>query len=159
MSKSWLYPFGCYCLFGGKGGTNVNLEDLHGVGRPGWFQKGSAKTASATTQFHWQDPSLSTESSTGEKPPACFSVFGSRIKPWPDQLPQNLPTAFLTVQPLQGWPRRSIALEHPKFFFNYFISFHFLSCCCPHSFKQGQAEHVQTMRALTNWSRSQLFLM
>ena len=30
----------------------------------------------ATTQFHWQDPSLSTESSRGEKPSACFSVLG-----------------------------------------------------------------------------------
>ena len=35
-----------------------------------------AAVAPATTQFHWQDPSLSTESSRGEKPSACFSVLG-----------------------------------------------------------------------------------
>ena len=35
-----------------------------------------AAVASATTQFHWQDPSLSTESSRCEKPSACFSVLG-----------------------------------------------------------------------------------
>ena len=57
---------------------SLDLVDLHGVGRPDWFQKGPAKAAvaPATTQFHWQDPSLSTESSRGEKPPACFSVPG-----------------------------------------------------------------------------------
>ena len=32
-----------------------------------------AAEAPATTQFHWQDPSLSTESSRGEKPSAGFS--------------------------------------------------------------------------------------
>ena len=35
-----------------------------------------AAVAPATTQFHWQDPSLSTESSRGEKPSAWFSVLG-----------------------------------------------------------------------------------
>ena len=35
-----------------------------------------AAVAPATTQFHGQDPSLSTESSRGEKPSACFSVLG-----------------------------------------------------------------------------------
>ena len=35
-----------------------------------------AAVAPATTQFHWQDPKLSTESSRGEKPSACFSVLG-----------------------------------------------------------------------------------
>ena len=85
---------------------SLDLEDLDGVGRPNWFQKGSAKAAvaPATTQFHWQDPSLSTENSRGEKLLACFSVLG---------VSQNLPTAFLTVQPLQGWPRRSIAFGDP----------------------------------------------
>ena len=35
-----------------------------------------AAVEQATTQFHWQDPSLSTVSSRDEKPPACFSVLG-----------------------------------------------------------------------------------
>ena len=35
----------------------------------------------------------------------------------------------------------------------------FLSIFCPRGFKQGQAERVQAMKALTNWPRSQLFLM
>ena len=35
-----------------------------------------AAVASATTQFHLQDPSLGIESSRGEEPPACFSVLG-----------------------------------------------------------------------------------
>ena len=35
-----------------------------------------ATLASATTQFYWQDPSLSTECSRYEKPSACFSVLG-----------------------------------------------------------------------------------
>ena len=54
------------------------FEGLHGVGRPNCFQKGPAKAAvaSATTSFHWQDPCLSTESSRGEKTPACLSVLG-----------------------------------------------------------------------------------
>ena len=34
------------------------------------------KVAPVTTHFHWQDPSLSTESRRDEKPPACFSVLG-----------------------------------------------------------------------------------
>ena len=39
--------------------------------------RGAAKAAvaSATTQFHWQDPSLCTENSRGEKLHACFSVL------------------------------------------------------------------------------------
>ena len=35
-----------------------------------------AAVAPATTKFHWQDPSLSTESCRSEKPSACFSVLG-----------------------------------------------------------------------------------
>ena len=30
---------------------------------------------SSLSQFHWQDPNHGTESSRGEKPPACFSVL------------------------------------------------------------------------------------
>ena len=75
-----------------------------------------AAVASATTPFHWQDPSLSTEScSGGEKPPACFSVLGvAGSSPGRTSYPQTLPTAFLTVQSLQGWPRRLIAFGQPK---------------------------------------------
>ena len=42
---------------------SLDLEDLHGFGTPNWFQKEPAKAAAApaTTQFHWQGPSLSTE--------------------------------------------------------------------------------------------------
>ena len=52
--------------------------DLHGVGRSDWCHQGPVKgtVAPTTTQFHWEDPSLSTESSRGEKPSACFSVLG-----------------------------------------------------------------------------------
>ena len=35
-----------------------------------------AAVAPATTKFHWEYPSLSTESSRGEKPSAYFSVLG-----------------------------------------------------------------------------------
>ena len=60
---------------------SLDLEDLHEVGRPNWFQKGPAKAAVAqdTTQFHWQDSSLSTESSRCEKPPACISALGIAV--------------------------------------------------------------------------------
>ena len=95
---------------------SLDLVDLHGVGRPNWFKKGPAKAtvASATTQFHWQDQSLNKESNRGEEPSACFSVLGiAGSSPGRTSHP-NLPTAFLTVQPLQGWPRRSIASGHPK---------------------------------------------
>ena len=55
---------------------SLDLVDFHGA----WLvQSGTsqgAAVASATTQFHWQDQSLSTESSSGEKPSACFSVLG-----------------------------------------------------------------------------------
>ena len=57
---------------------SLDLVDLHGFGAwlvPSGTSQG-AKVAPATTQFHWQDPSLSTESSRGEKPSACFSVLG-----------------------------------------------------------------------------------
>ena len=49
-----------------------------------------AAVAPATTQFHWQDPSLSTESSRGEKT-ICLLLCarGSRFEPWWDQLPQH----------------------------------------------------------------------
>ena len=47
--------------------------------------------------------------------PACFSVLGvAGSSPGRTSHPKNLPTAFLTVQPLQGWPRRSIAFGHQK---------------------------------------------
>ena len=58
---------------------SLDSEDLRGVGRPSWYEKGPAKAsvASATTpQFHWEVLSLSTETSRGENPPACFSVLG-----------------------------------------------------------------------------------
>ena len=38
-----------------------------------------AAVAPATTQFHWQDPSLSTKSGRGEKTSACFSVLGVAV--------------------------------------------------------------------------------
>ena len=49
----------------GSGGLTVTIRDSQ-----------KAAVAQATTQFHWQDPSLSTESSRGEKPPTCSSVLG-----------------------------------------------------------------------------------
>ena len=39
------------------------------------------------------------------------------------------------------------------------LSVQFFVRCCPHSFKQGQAERFQTMKAQTNRPRSRLFLM
>ena len=55
-----------------------------------------AAVASATTQFHWQDPSLSTECSRCEKPFACFSVLGvAGSSPDRTSYP-NLPTAPLS---------------------------------------------------------------
>ena len=39
------------------------------------------------------------------------------------------------------------------FFLSIFVS------CCPRGFKQGQAERVQAMKALTNRPRSKLFQM
>ena len=35
----------------------------------------------------------------------------------------------------------------------------FIGCCCPRSFKQGQAETLQTMKVQPNGPSSQLFLM
>ena len=54
------------------------MVDLLGVGRSDGAirDQSKASVAPATTQLHWQDPSLSTESSRGEKPSACFSVLG-----------------------------------------------------------------------------------
>ena len=85
-------------------------------GLTGTIRKQSKTTvAPATTLFHWQDPSLNTESSRGEKT-TCLLLCarGTRFEPRPDQLPQRFSTAFLTVQFLQSWPRRSIASGHPK---------------------------------------------
>ena len=55
---------------------SLDLVDLHGIGRSDWSHQGPAKSvvASATTQFHWQDPSLRVGTSRGEKPSACFSL-------------------------------------------------------------------------------------
>ena len=39
------------------------------------------------------------------------------------------------------------------------IFFPFFVSCCPHGFKQGQAEYVQTMKAQTNRPKRQLFLI
>ena len=53
---------------------SLDLLGLNKVRWPGWIQKGQSKDAaapSATTRFHWHEPSLSTESSKGEKPSAC----------------------------------------------------------------------------------------
>ena len=48
---------------------------LGGLAVFNWDQS-EAVVASATTRFHFQDPSLSTECSRCEKPSACFSVLG-----------------------------------------------------------------------------------
>ena len=40
-----------------------------------------------------------------------------------------------------------------------FLSLCFFVSCCPRDFKLGQAECFQTIKALTNRPRSQLFLM
>ena len=58
-----------------------------------------AAVAPATTQFHWEEQIRKT---------VCLLLRarGSRLEPRPDQLPQRLPTTFLTVQPLQGWTRK-----------------------------------------------------
>ena len=53
-----------------------DLVDLHGVGGLAGTISLGAAVALAATQFHWQDPSLSTECSRCEKPSACFSVLG-----------------------------------------------------------------------------------
>ena len=54
---------------------SLDLVDLHG--QTGTIRDQSkAAVAPATTQFPWQDPSLSTKSSRGEKPSACFPVPG-----------------------------------------------------------------------------------
>ena len=57
---------------------NVSLDIASGVREcVGLFLSSQGATvASATTQFHWQDPSLSTECSRCEKPSACFPVLG-----------------------------------------------------------------------------------
>ena len=61
----------------------------------------------------WHFPILTLSSLSKNHLLACvLRVAGS--SPGRVQLPQHLPTAFLTVQPLQDWPRRSIASYHPK---------------------------------------------
>ena len=50
---------------------------------PGSLPSGTSQgtaVAPATTRFHWQDPSLSTECSRCEKPSVCFSVL--RLQVW-----------------------------------------------------------------------------
>ena len=78
---------------------------------PSGISQGAA-VAPATTQFHWQNPSLSTECSRCEKPSACFSVLGvAGSSPGRTSYPNfaNGPP-FVSVCALVG----SIASGHPK---------------------------------------------
>ena len=62
--------------------------------------------ASAINQYHWQDPSLSTESSRCEKPSACFSVPGvAGLSPGRTSYPN------LAYSPLQFLPCNGAASE------------------------------------------------
>ena len=51
-----------------------------------------------------------------------------------------------------------VTSEKKRELFIIFLLFILVSCC-PHDFKLGQTECVQTMKAQTNLPRRQLFLM
>ena len=96
---------------------SLDLVDLHGVGRSDWYPQGPVK-GRGSNSYHpiplTRPKSQQRVQQKGNTISLRLHVRGSRFQPRPGQLPQHLPTTFLTVQPLQGWPRRSIASGHRK---------------------------------------------
>ena len=87
---------------GDIGGLTGNIRD-----------KSKATVARATTQFHWQDPSHSTESSRQENPSACFSVLviaGS--SPGWTSYPTSWKTKFVTPIPKAPHPQSANDLRN-----------------------------------------------